>query len=331
MMKINYINHGHYRDVFIVEDNPWIWPKQYKNEHLNRPKASFGVLNEDKVADRITKAYRSAVLKTFNWERKLDDEHREMVNIEAVVMERLRSSPRIMDIYGHCGYSVTAEVVPVEFEEVVIDGEGYATQKEVERRNRNGIRPYNNFTAEEKLGFALTMAESLADLHGFPDGVIVHDDVQLCQWLRLPDGTMKLGDFNRATIMEYDVVNEKYCKFNNGGAFGNYRAPEEFDEKDLDEKIDVFSFGNNIYAMLTGLWGFYDIEDDEATQDELIDGKLPYIDPRWKERSYIERRLVELMEKCWVYDPDERVDIFYAVDFLKDTVREHNKMKEQQS
>lgn len=79
MMKISYINHGHYRDVFIIEDNPWIWPSEYKTEHLNRPNVSFGVLDEDKVSERITKAYRSAVLKTFSWERKLDQEHREMV------------------------------------------------------------------------------------------------------------------------------------------------------------------------------------------------------------------------------------------------------------
>lgn len=250
------------------------------------------------------------------------------VSIEAVVMERLRKSPRIMDIYGHCGYSVTAEVVPIEFEEVVVFGEGYKSQNAVAKRNRDGLRPYNNFTAEEKLGFALTMAESLADLHGFSDGVIVHDDAQLCQWLRLPDGTMKLGDFNRASIMEYDIVNEMYCKFNNGGAFGNYRAPEEYEEKDLDDKIDVFSFGNNIYAMLTGLWGFYDLEDDQMTQEELLDGKLPYVDPRWKDRSYIERRLVELMEKCWIFNPDERVDIFYAVEFLRETVKESNRLKD---
>lgn len=84
-----------------------------------------------------------------------------------------------------------------------------------------------------------------------------------------------------------------------------------------------------MYAMLTGLWGFYDIEDDEETQEVLIDGKLPYIDPRWKERSYIERRLVELMEKCWIYNPDDRIDIFYAVEFLRETVREHQRLNEQ--
>jgi len=173
-------------------------------------------------------------------------------SIEAVVMERLKKSPRIIDIYGHCGYSISAEVVPIEFEEVVIHKEGYASREEVEEHHKDGLRPYNKFTVEEKMGFALSMAESIADLHGFSEGVIVHDDIQLCQWLRLPDGTMKLGDFNRATIMEYDVVNEKYCMFNNGNAFGNYRAPEEFAAKDLDEKIDVFSFGNNIYSMLTG-------------------------------------------------------------------------------
>jgi hypothetical protein len=29
-----------------------------------------------------------------------------------------------------------------------------------------------------------------------------------------------------------------------------YRSPEEFAKQDLDEKIDVFTFGNNIYALV---------------------------------------------------------------------------------
>lgn len=32
----------------------------------------------------------------------------------------------------------------------------------------------------------------------------VHDDVQLCQWLRTRDGKLKLGDFNRAEVMDFD-------------------------------------------------------------------------------------------------------------------------------
>jgi thiamine kinase-like enzyme len=43
---------------------------------------------------------------------------------------------------------------------------------------------------------AVEMAESIAILHGFKDGVIVHNDIQLRQWLRTREGRLKLGDFN---------------------------------------------------------------------------------------------------------------------------------------
>lgn len=45
-----------------------------------------------------------------------------------------------------------------------------------------------------------------------------------------------------------------------------YRAPEEFASRDLNEQIDVFSFGSNIYALLTGLWVFYDNDNDAEVQ-----------------------------------------------------------------
>lgn len=164
-----------------------------------------------------------------------------------------------MDVYGHCVFSTMAEVVPIEFEEASVPGEGYHTPKSVEERNKNGPLPYNDFSVEEKLRYALEMACSLADLHGFPGGVIVHDDVQPCQWLRAADGSLRLGDFNRATIMQWDELGGGYCKFNNGEAFANYRAPEEFAARNLDEQMDVFSYGNNIYGMITGLWNFVSV------------------------------------------------------------------------
>ena len=55
----------------------------------------------------------------------------------------------------------------------------------------------------------------------------------------------------------------------------------------------------------------------------MINGKLPYLDPRYKERSYAEKKLVELMEKCWLYDPDERISIFDAVEFLRQAVKDN--------
>ena len=71
--------------------------------------------------------------------------------------------------------------------------------------------------------------------------------------LQTRDGTYKLGDFNRAEMPLFNPDKGEYCKYNNGPGYGNYRSPEEFSEKtmDLDEKIDVFSFGNNIYGLVS--------------------------------------------------------------------------------
>lgn len=54
-----------------------------------------------------------------------------------------------------------------------------------------------------------------------PSFLSVHDDVQLCQWLRKPNGQLTLGDFNRAEIMFYDREEEEYCKYYNGLGYGD--------------------------------------------------------------------------------------------------------------
>ena len=51
----------------------------------------------------------SFVLKVLHIQHEFDHELFEMVRTDALVMERLSSSPRIVDIYGHCGTSVATE------------------------------------------------------------------------------------------------------------------------------------------------------------------------------------------------------------------------------
>jgi len=93
----------------------------------------------------------------------------------------------------------------------------------------------------------------------------------------------------------------------------------------LDETIDVYSFGNNIYALLTGLWVFYEIEDDEVVKKHLLDEERGFVDERYRARSYAEGVLVEVMEKCWSQDPKDRISIFEAVDILKKAVIENTR------
>ena len=133
---------------------------------------------------------------------------------DALVMEELTGSPRVVDIYSHCGGTIWVEVssflmrplftintlshyhrslsyfrsqhwytdlmlsyyihkiqgMPNEVEEIIIkqDTDGMMKPKDLPKE----LTPFNNYTVEEKLDLALSMAESLADLHGFRDGVM---------------------------------------------------------------------------------------------------------------------------------------------------------------
>ena len=85
--------------------------------------------------------------------------------------------------------------------------------------------------------------------------------------------------------------------------------------------------GNNIYGLLTGLWVYYDTEDDGVVQQKVVNGTLAFIDERYRSRSYIEGRMVEIMERCWIYDPSKRATIFEVVEFLEETVKAYEKQE----
>ena len=63
------------------------------------------------------------------------------------------------------------------------------------------------------------------------------------------------------------------------------------------------------------------------TQKFVIAGKRPFVDPRYAERSYAEKKMVEIMEKCWEYNPTKRIDIFEVVRLLREAIAENAKLK----
>ncbi len=131
------ISHGYFRDVWVV----------------HQPNLDF-----------------KSILKTVRWKHKFDPEIYNGILTDALVMERMTISPRIVDVYGLCGTSVWVEALPHEVEEVIIPGDG--TMNPEEMQNQGELKPMNDLTTEEKLDIALSMAESLADLHGYSGGVM---------------------------------------------------------------------------------------------------------------------------------------------------------------
>ncbi len=259
---------------------------------------------------------------------------------EAIIMERLSASPRIVNIYGHCGTSILSELMAAEISNQIIPNSGHDDERALNALPE--VPCNNNFTLQEKIDIALAMAESIADMHGFEGGVMVNGDIHPVQWLWSMQGTVKLNDFNNADLMDWNVETNEFCKLKRGKwggmvsgrivlllqaeharhsryPFLQYRAPEEFFGTPQDEKIDVYAMGNNIYTLLTGLWPFYEYSRYTTINTKVKAGERPYVDPRYRTHSYVERRLVEIMERMWHQTPEMRPEIFEVVAFLRET------------
>jgi len=293
-----FLGHGYYRDVVQIHPtSPTDPPLVYK---LNRYEAPF----------------------------KLD--RYEFIRMDALIMERLTASPRIPDINGHCGTTMLTEFLNKEIEPLMVPGSGACSTQKCRDKwlpAEGDVLSKNMFTPTEKVEMALAMAEALADLHGFRDGVMVHDDVMPSQFLYAENGKIKLNDFNRGEAMLFDEQDGTYCRYENGKGGGDFRSPEEFKDGLLNEKIDVYSMGNMMYGLLTGLNVFYDVEKDKEIQKRVKNGKTPYIDSRWRTRSFAEGKLVDIMERCWVYKQDDRADIFEIVRHLRETLQQIQNQK----
>jgi hypothetical protein len=85
--------------------------------------------------------------------------------------------------------------------------------------------------------------------------------------------------------------------------------------------------------QITGLWPFYDEQfhkvPDEEIQDGIMHGKRPYVNPRFRNgRTYIESKLVEIMEKCWKQYREDRPLVFEVVQFLKEVKQNATRLGE---
>lgn len=72
---------------------------------------------------------------------------------EAIIMERLTASPRIISTFGHCALSILAETTPHEVADFIVPNSGHANQTEQDELPQ--IRSLNNYTMTEKIDMAL--------------------------------------------------------------------------------------------------------------------------------------------------------------------------------
>jgi serine/threonine protein kinase len=299
--NIKYLSNGYYRDTWLLN------PRQ--------PEMVDG---------------REFVLKTLRG-HEFDISSMRKIEVDALVSERLSRSNLIVDIYGHCGTSIMAEAMPGEIIDTIVPAAendtidsydwGHMHQTDLDALQETDVHPMNSLTAEEKLDLALLMAESLAELHG---SGITHGDVDPKQWLKAADGSIKLNDFNNGHFLEWSYENETYCDYRMHFEGGAYKAPEELDEdyeKGSNKGTDVWALGHGIYGLLTGLEPYYRTFSHSAIREMVREGRKPFVDKRYRSRSLIEARLVEIMEPCWEYEAADRPSVFAIVKHLRETKR----------
>ena len=209
--------------------------------------------------------------------------------------------------------------------DLIVPLPGNIPQKEldlIQLANDNQVVPQNNLTSKEKLDMAIGMAESIATMHGFEGGVMLHSDIHLHQILLSKQGVLKLNDFDSSPILSYNTKTSEYCTTYECQPQVRFFSPEQVQCDGLgDEKMDVWALGTNIYLLLTGLWPFYEYEGFDLNIPlqltpsylERKNRQMPFVDERYRTKDFIHSKLVEIMELCWTKNSKDRISVFDVV------------------
>lgn len=259
----------------------------------------------------------TTILKTLRFREAYDEMIFEKQRIDAIVSERLSSSPRVIDIYAFCGTSAINE---------------YANEGMFASTFRHQYSDGRNYTDRELLVFARDAALSLADIHDI-DGVgnvtsVVHHDLRAENFLS-HNGTIRLSDFNNAQLLRWDFdKNERCYGFDWSDGCGmsmeqtNRKAPEECMDAEnrtlTTESVEVYRFGAFLYYLLSaGNWTYsYERIDSNGTlgrpkpeqvREMIVSGKRPSLPPFIKGSNSSDiRAIVHAMRMAHTYDAKER-------------------------
>lgn len=78
--------------------------------------------------------------------------------------------------------------------------------------------------------------------------------------------------------------------------------------------------------MLTGVYPIYEVCMDRQAGQAIKAGKLPYIDPRWRDHSFAESELIDAIQLCWERHPEKRISAADLVRKLRVSVQKNREL-----
>jgi len=268
----------------------------------------------------------TTIIRTLRWREEYDEMMYDKQRIDAVVSERLTSSPHVIDIYGFCGASALNEYA---------DGGMFA------RTFRHKYADGGGYTDRELLVFARDAALGLAAIHDI-DGrgnvtSIVHHDLRAENFLT-SNGTLKISDFNNGQLLRWDFKKNRRCHgFDWSGGCGkkmeqtNRKSPEECLEVQnrtlTTEKVEVYRFGAFLYFLVSnGNWtysyepianGTLGRPKPEQVKEMILSGKKPSLPPSIKGSNSTDiKAIVRAMRMAHTYDATKRPSAREMADYL---------------
>ena len=160
------------------------------------------------------------------------------------------------------------------------------------------------FEEEEIMQTFIQMALAIKYIH---DKKILHRDLKGQNIFLMKDGTVKLGDFGIARVLEYS---QQFCNTQIGTPY--YLSPEICQGKNYNSKTDIWSLGCILYEMCA-LKHAFDASNLNALIMNIVTAKPSPI-PR-----HYSNDLKDLVDKMLTKDPVKRPNIkqILALPFLK--------------
>lgn len=248
------------------------------------------------------------VLKTLRIAQPFDDRNDDRHRRDALVSDRAAGSSYVVDAHAYCSNAAVVE----------FGGGGDLESRAWPNGRTTAVRD-GTWSSTERLAIAFRVARSVADLHALG---VAHTDVAAKQYV-LVDGTTgyKLNDFNRSRLIGRDETTGASCKYRVGKNPGKYRSPEEYRYEPQDEKVDVYSVGNVLYGLLTGLFPFADVKTKRAQKEVANGGRPPIPDAVLSSNDPVDKLLHRAVEACFVHDPVARPSARAVADLLEEGLR----------
>jgi len=265
---------------------------------------------------RIAWKVRDIVLKTMRPKINYNDRVAEALRIDSMVMEQRTASPHIINMYGMTAGSQLLELAP-----------GGGIDGAIIRK----------LSPQKKLEYAIDIAQAVADLHG-PDNTLVHGDLWGSQFLFMPDGKFKLGDFNQGFFQRWNKVQnipcpmrrENHLKASKQISAKVMKKPlEQLSGMPMSEKLDIYGIGVMLYYLLTTCKPYecdhvHRVGQDKLTLDKIIELKHADIPPALPleiaNSTIPEIALIRLVVNLALRrDPEKRPSAQSIVSILKET------------